>query len=236
MTGTWVNFGGIILGGLIGLLLKRGIPERVNNAILKAEGLAILIIGLNGVLAAMFRADVQTGKLSDSGALLLLVSLVGGCLLGELLRIDDHLSNFGIMVERRSGASNFAKGFVTASLIFAIGAMGIVGALNDGLTGDSSVLYIKSILDFTTSIVLAAALGVGVLFSALPVFLLQGAIALLAGVISPFISQDLLTMFCMVGYALVMTIGLNFLCDCKVKIANLLPALLFPIGYYFIVR
>lgn len=234
MTGTLVNFAGILVGSFLGLLLKRGIPEHINQSIMKVEGLGIAIIGLNGVIAAMFRADPATGKLSDSGGLLLLVSLVVGTLTGEFIRIDDHLNNFGLFVERKINSQGFAKGFVTASLIFCIGAMSIIGPINDGLSGDSSILFIKSLLDFTTAIVLASALGVGVAFSAIPVLLWQGAVALLARQISGYITDELLAMICMVGYAIVTVIGANFLCDTKVKTANLLPALLIPVGYYFL--
>lgn len=234
MTGTWVNFGAVILGALIGILLKKGIPQRINDAIIQVEGLAISIIGLNGVLAAMFTADPATGKLSDSGGLLLLVSLVLGCLAGELLRIDDHLNTLGMAVERRFRVGGFAKGFVTATLLFCIGAMSIIGPLNDGLRGDSSVLFVKSTLDFTTAIVLASALGIGVLFAAVPVLLVQGAVALLSVRISPYISDELLGLICMVGYAIVLVIGVNFLCGTKIKTANLLPSLIVPVIYYFV--
>lgn len=234
MTGTWVNVGAILLGSLIGVLLKKGIPQRINDAIIRVEGLAIGIIALNGIIAAMFTADPATGKLSDSGGLLLLVSLVLGCLVGEFARLDDRFNGFGLWVEKKLGAKGFATGFVTASLVFSIGAMAIIGALSDGLNGDSSVLLIKSTLDFTTAIVLASSLGVGVAFSALPVLALQGTVSLLSGWISPYISDELLGMICMVGYAIVLVIGINFLFGNRIKTANLLPALLIPVGYYFI--
>lgn len=234
MIGTWVNVVGIVMGSLIGLLLNKGIPERINTSILKVEGVVIGIIGLNGVLSAMLKADTVTGKISDSGGLLLLVSLVLGCLVGELLRLDDRLNQFGRFVESRLKASNFATGFVTGTLVFCIGAMSVIGPLNDGLTGDTSILYIKTTLDFTTAIVLTSALGAGVLFSAVPVLVLQGTVALLARQIKPFISEGLLAVFCMVGFAIVLCIGVNFLCDAKIKTANLLPALVVPVVYYFV--
>lgn len=234
MIGTIVNVVGIILGSMIGLILKKGIPERINEAILKVEGLAIAVIGLNGLLAAMITADPATGRLSDSGGLLLLISLVLGCLAGELLRIDDRLNAFGLWVERKIKSNGFAKGFVTASLIFSVGAMSIIGPINDGLSGDSSILYIKTMLDGTTAIVLASVLGTGVLFSCVPVLIVQSVPALLARQLAPFISDTLLSLFCMVGYAVVICIGLNFLCNTKIKVANLLPSLIVPVIYYFV--
>lgn len=233
MTGTIVNVLGIIAGSLIGLLLKKGIPERVNTAILKVEGLAIAVIGLNGMIAAMFTVD-SSGKLRDSGGLLLLVSLMIGCLTGELLRIDDRFNSLGDFVEQKLHSDGFSRGFVTASLIFSVGAMSIIGPINDGLSGDASILYIKTMLDGTTSIVLASALGIGVLFSCIPVLIVQAIPALLARQLAPFISDSLLNMFCMVGYAIVVCIGLNFLCDTKIKVANLLPSLIVPVVYYFV--
>ena len=233
MSGTLVNVAGIILGSLIGLLLKKGIPEHINAAILKVEGLSICIIGLNGVIGSMFRADAETGKLSDSHGLLLLVSLAVGCLAGEALRLDDRLNQFGLYVENRFSAAGFAKGFVTATLIYSIGAMSIIGPIQNGLTGDAGILYMKTMLDGTTSIFLASALGYGVMFSCVPVLVVQAVPALLAQQLAPFISDDLLGMFCMVGYAIVICIGLNFLVDTKIKVANLLPSLIVPITYYF---
>lgn len=234
MTGTLVNAAGIILGALIGLLLKKGIPERLNTAIIKAEGLAIGIIGLAGLLKEMLTVDPVTGKLSDNGGLLLLISLVLGCVTGEALRIDDRLNQFGLFVEKKTGTAGFARGFVTASLIFSVGAMSIIGPLNDGLSGDASILYIKTMLDMTTAVVLASALGTGVLFSFVPVLFFQSIPALLARSLAPYISDALLSPFCMVGFAIVVCIGVNFLVDAKIKVANLLPALLVPVIYYYI--
>jgi uncharacterized membrane protein YqgA involved in biofilm formation len=213
------------------MLFKRGIPERVNTAIIKAEGIAILIIGLNGVLTAMLSIGAG-GKLQADGAILLLISLAVGCVAGELIRIEDRLNGFAGRIERKLKADNFSKGFVTATLVYVIGAMGIVGAINDGLTGDSTVLFTKSLLDGITSIILASTFGVGVMFSAAPVFIYQGVIAMLARFIAPYVTDEPIRLLSMVGYSLVMAIGFNFLADTKVRIANLLPALAVPIIYY----
>ena len=233
MTGTFVNVGGIIIGSLIGLFLKRGIPENISKAIIKAEGVAILVIGLNGVLTAMLSVGAD-GRLDSDGALLLLVSLAVGCLVGEALKIEDRLNGLSGVMERKLKADNLSKGFVTATLVFVIGAMSIVGALNDGLSGDHTILFTKTMLDFITAIILTASLGIGVIFSAIPVFIVQGAISMLARFIAPYISDELIRLFSMVGYSLVMALGLNFLADTKIKAANLLPALAVPIAYYYI--
>ncbi len=231
MIGSIVNFAAIIIGGLIGLLIKNGIPERVERSIMSMQGLAVIVIGANGMLASMLIVNTETGRVSDNGGLLLLISLVVGAALGEVIDIDKRLNDTAKRIEVKLKADGFAKGFVSATLIFAIGAMAIIGALNDGLTGDSSVLIVKSTLDFVVSIILASSLGIGVLFSAIPVFLYQGAISLSASYLSPLLKGELLDNITMVGYALVITIGLNFLFDTKIKTANLLPALLIPIIY-----
>lgn len=172
---------------------------------------------------------MPTAASSDSGGLLLLVSLVLGCLAGELLRIDDRLSGLGDAVEKRVHIEGFSQGFITASIITCVGAMSIVGALNEGLTGNNEVLLVKSTLDFVTCLVLASSLGIGVAFAAVPTLIYQGAITLCAGFLAPYISDDLLNMICMVGYAIVICIGLNLLMNAKIKTANLLPAMVVPV-------
>jgi len=234
LTGTFANVAGIVLGALIGVALKKRMPQKVTGPIMKALGAGIVIIGINGILIAMIKADPETGALTESGGLLLLISLVVGCIIGELIHIDGRISDLGKKMEAKFNADGLAKGFVTASLIFCVGALAVIGAIEDGLRGDPGVLLTKTLLDFTTSIVLAASLGIGVALSALPVFILQGGTSLLAGAVSPFITEQLLDMFCMVGYALVLIVGVNFIAETKIKVANLLPALIIPILYYFI--
>ncbi len=232
MIGTLVNVVAIVIGAGLGVLLKKGIPERIRDSLLKAEGLAIVIIGLSSVLGEMFSVNAETGKLRGDGGLLLLVSLVLGCLMGEALRIDDRINAAARMVEKRFQAEGFAKGLVAATIVFSVGAMAVIGPINEGLSGDRSILYIKSMLDFTTAIVLASVMGIGVLFSCVVVFVVQAIPALLAAQLAPYITPPLLSLFCMVGYTLVTAIGINFLSETKIKVANLLPSLLIPIGYY----
>ena len=228
MTGTWINMVAIIAGAVLGMLAKKGIPRRVEESLTRIQGLAVGLIGLNGVIASMFTVDAD-GGISDSGGLLLLVSLVLGCLVGELLRIDDRLGNLGDLIEKRVHIQGFSQGFITASIITCVGAMSIVGALNEGLTGSNEVLMVKSTLDFVTCLVLASSLGIGVAFAAIPTFLYQGGMTLCAGFLSPYISSDLLNMICMVGNPIVICIGLNLLLDAKIKTANLLPAMIVPV-------
>lgn len=229
MTGTLVNAGAIVAGGLVGMLLKKGMKPNYEASIHKTLGVAVLILGLNGVIGAMFRVG-EGGRISSSGELLLIVSLVVGTFLGELWRIDDRLNGFGTKVEKKIGSAGFGAAFINGTLIYCVGAMAIVGALNDGLQGDASVLYVKSLLDGISSIILGATLGAGVCFSAVPVLIYQGGITLLAGSVAPYLQGALLDQLCMVGFALVACIGLNFISEnLKIKTANMLPALLVPI-------
>lgn len=225
--GTLVNAAAVIMGGLLGLLLRRGVSKKIEETAMKLLGLAVFIIGLQGVFAAM--VTVKDGALETNGSLLLIASLVIGGVAGELMDIDGLLTRGGKRIEERFGKEGFAKGFISASLIFCVGAMAILGALNDGLAGDPSTLFVKSMLDFVCAIILASTLGFGVIFSFVPVLVYQGGITLLAGFLAPLLSPDFLNEICMVGYAIVMCIGINFLEFTTVRTANLLPALLVPI-------
>lgn len=231
MIGTIVNALAVLAGGTLGLLLKKGVKESLMNSILKVEGIAVFIIGMNGVLTTII--SVGDGGLSSDGGMFLLMSLVIGTFVGEVLRLDDRINNFGLSIEKRLKSDGFAKGFVSASLIFCIGSMGIMGAINDGLSGDSSLLLVKSVLDGVTSVVLASTMGSGVLFAAVPILIYQGLISLFASSIAPVLEAcgNMMTQFNMVGNALIMCIGFNFITDSKIKTANLLPALLIPILY-----
>lgn len=229
--GTIVNTAAVLGGGLIGLLIKKGINERVERTVTQMLGVATVVIAAGGLISTMISVDPSTGKLSSSGEMMLLLSLVLGAAAGEILHIEDTFNHWGQKMEKRFGASNFARGFITTSLLTCVGAMAIMGAFNDGLYGDSKVLLIKSTLDFISSIVLAAALGFGVPCAAGVVLVYQGLLTLCAGLLSGVLSGALLNNICIVGYAIVACIGINFFGQVKIKTANLLPALLIPILY-----
>lgn len=230
--GTLINTALVLLGGAIGLVFKKAISENMEYSIHKATGVAVLVIGLAGVMTNVLSVD-ESGKFSSSGELMLVISLALGTFIGELLRLDDRLNSGCKKIEEKFKMSNFSSGFITATMIYCIGAMAIVGAINDGLLHDSSTLITKGIIDGITSIVLAASLGYGVLLSAVPVFLYQGAITLLASSLQNVLKGELLTNICIVGYALVMCIGINFLYNSKkqIKTVNMLPSLLVPALY-----
>ena len=232
MTGTLVNAAAVIIGGLIGLVLKKGIKEAYTDGINKVLGLSVLIIGLNGVISNMF--TVSDGKLSSSGELLLIVFLVVGTLIGEMLKLDDRFSRFCKGIATKFTSEGYASGFINGTELFCVGAMSIIGSINDGLTGDSSILLVKSALDFVNAIIFGATLGYGVIFVFIPIIIYQGGISLLAGALSGILQGELLTQICMVGYAIIMAIGLNFILVKKFKTLNMVPALILPVVYHYI--
>ena len=232
MFGTVVNVIAVVIGGAIGLLMKKGIKSEVMDGVTKAQGAAVLIIGMNGVLTNMLSVG-ENGKITESGGIILLISLALGALLGEVLKIDDGINGIGSWAENKIKSDGFSKGFVSAFIIYCVGSMSIIGAINDGLSGDSSVLLVKSTLDFITAMVLASSMGVGVIFAAIPLFIYQGLISVFASYIKPVLeaSPDIMTQLSMVGYAVIMCIGINFIAGQKIKTANLLPAMLVPVVY-----
>ncbi len=232
MTGTLVNCAAVIAGGSIGLIFKKGIKDSYTESVNKSLGLAILIIGLNGVISNMF--SVADGKISSSGELLLVVYLVIGTLFGEMLKLEQRFNGFCTGIESKFKAGGFASGFVNGTVLFCVGAMAIIGSINDGLQGDSSVLFVKSALDFTTAIIFGATLGFGVIFTFVPLMIYQGGITLLAGSLSGILQGDVLTQLCAVGYSIIMAIGINFIFDKKFKTLNMLPSIFLPVVYHYI--
>ena len=226
MTGTIINTLAVIAGGCIGLCIKKGLPEHINQAVTYMLGLSTAIIGLNGILSTMLTVDAVTGRISSSGELLLLGSLAVGTLIGELLHIEERLNGAGDVIEKKLRAGNFSKGFISASVLFCAGAMTIMGSIQDGLGQGFTILLTKSSLDFIAAVILASSLGVGVPCSAL---------TLLAGTLREVLVGTLLDQLCMVGYGIVLCIGINFFGVVKIKTANLLPALLVPVLYNLLI-
>ncbi len=229
--GTLVNMGAIILGGLIGLLVRGGLPDRIRKTTLSGIGLAVLMLGISGTLVQMFK--IENGQLASSQAMMMILSLVIGSLIGGALNIEQRLENLGAFLQKifREGDhhSTFVEGFVSATILYCVGAMAILGSLEDGLTGNATTLYAKSVLDGTTAIFFTATLGPGVFLSALTVGVYQGAITLLASSVQPFMNDLLVSQLSLVGSVLIAGIGFNFLSDKKIPVANLLPAVFMPI-------
>ncbi|WP_102273361.1 DUF554 domain-containing protein [Cytobacillus massiliigabonensis] len=219
LLGTLVNGLLIIIGTLIGKRLNR-IPENMKGTVMYAIGLAVMVLGL------------QMG-LKGENFLIVILSLVFGAVIGEYFALEDKLNALGNWLEKKLGSNDqgsISQGFVTATLIFVIGAMAIIGALDSGIRGDHDVLYTKSIIDGFTALILATTLGIGVLFSAFPVFIYQGLIALFATQIDRFVPAELMNSFITemtaTGGVMIFAIGLNLAGITKIRVANLLPAIL----------
>lgn len=227
MVGVIVNTITVILGSLVGLLLKKGIPEKISKATMVAIGLCTLYIGIDGAL-------------EGSNAIILIVSMVLGTIVGTWIDLDDKINKLGAFVEKKmkkpGGTTSVAEGFVTASLLFCVGAMTIVGSLNAGLSGDNTLLFTKSILDLISSCMLASTLGIGVLFAAVFVFCFQGVLVLCAGLLQNVLTDpSIIAEITCAGSVMIIGLGLNLLGISKFKIANFLPAIIFvPLVSYLV--
>ena len=221
MLGTIVNAIAVIIGSLIGLLFKKGLPKRLSDAVMTGVGLCVVYLGVSGCI-------------KGQNALITVISIAVGAIVGTLIDLDGKLNALGNLVEKKFGKSDgepvpIAQGFVTSSLLFCVGAMAIVGALQSGLAGDHQTLYTKSLLDFISAIVFASSLGIGVMFSAAAVFVYQGLIAVLAGFLSPFLGDAAIAEMTCAGSLLLIGLGLNILGVTKIKIMNYVPAIFIPI-------
>jgi uncharacterized protein len=220
MLGTIVNFLAIILGGFMGFLLKGGIPKRVSDTVMHGLALCVIYIGISGSMKA-------------TNGLLVIISIAIGAVVGELIDIDNLFKKLGDFIENkfRGKFGKVSEGFVSASLLYCVGAMAILGSLESGLTGKHDILFSKSILDGVSSIIFASTLGVGVLFSAFSVLVYQGLITMGAFILSPLLVTDIIHNMDATGSLLIIGLGLNMLNITKIKVANLLPAVFIPIIY-----
>ena len=218
MLGVLVNTATVLLGGSLGLLFRKGLPEKLTKGVMSAIGLCTLCIGISGLG-------------TSENALIIILSMVLGAVLGFLLDLDKQLLRLGQWAERLSDAkgdkkSPVAEAFVTASLLFCAGAMTVVGSLEAGLTGNNTMLFTKSLLDFVSSAMLAAGLGFGVLLAAGFVLVFQGSLVLLAGLLQPILTEGAIGEMSAIGSLLILALGLNLLNITKLKVANYLPAVL----------
>lgn len=215
-----VNAAAVIIGGLIGLAAKKVIPDSWSDIIMKGIGLANVYIGV-------------TGALEGDNTLLLILSIVLGAMIGESLRLEQRFNSLADGLQKRldkSEGSQFAQGFVTASLLMCVGAIAIVGPLNAGLRGDYDLLLTKTAMDGITAIMLTASLGIGVLFAAIPVIAIQGSIVLLAEMLAPALTDSVVSLITCVGSVLIIGLALNMVCGVKLKILNYMPAVILPVG------
>lgn len=225
MTGVLINVATVIIGSIIGFLLKKGIPEKVSNAAMTAIGLCTLYIGIDGAL-------------QGNNTVVLILAMVFGTIIGTAADIDGKIEKLGNFLEKKlkhkGEKGSIAQGFITGSLLFCIGAMTIVGSLNAGLSGDNELLITKSILDLISSCMLASTLGIGVIFAAVFVLIYQGSLVLLASLLQSVLTDTaLIAEITCAGSVMIIALGLNIIGITKIKVANFLPALLFvPLFYY----
>lgn len=222
--GTVVNIGTILIGTLLGSLLSKGIPEKVRATVMQGLGLAVLVIGM---ISAITTQEI----------LLMIISLAVGGGIGRLIGIEDKLEKLGDRIQSKiskDGKSNISTAFMTATLIYLVGPMSILGSLDAGFLNNYDVLYVKSLLDGITSIVLGSTLGWGVALAAIPVLLYQGLITLCATWLSPFMTEALMVEISAIGGVLIMGIGINMLKIKKIRTGDLLPALSGPVIYFLI--
>ncbi|MBQ3080548.1 MAG: DUF554 domain-containing protein [Clostridia bacterium] len=222
MIGVYVNFFAVVLGGLVGTFIRNGVPEKLKNAISTGIALCVLVIGIAGAVTVQDQ-------------LMMVICIVIGTVIGELIGIEKGIEKLGDFAQKKfSGGSGFAEGFVSATLLFSIGSMAVVGSLDAGLTGDGSTLLAKSALDGVSAIMFASSFGAGVMLSAVPMTLYQGAIALLAVWVRPYLSDEVIMEMKAVGSVLIIALGFNLLGvmgDKKIRVANMLPSMFLPIAY-----
>lgn len=223
MLGTLVNTVAVIIGAVIGLLMKKGLPEKMADTLMKGLGLCTLFLGISG-------------SLKGQNSMILIISIVVGTLIGEGIDLEEKINQLGTWLEGRfknkkgnSTKNSIAEGFVSARLLFCVGAMAIVGSLQSGLQGNHEMLFNKSMLDFVAAIIFASTLGIGVVFSAAFVFVYQGAITMLAQWISPFLTETVIAEMTCVGSVIIIGLALNMLKITKLRVMNYVPAIFIPI-------
>lgn len=234
-TGTLVNVIAVIFGGIIGIFCRKWIREKYKTSLAHAAGVCVMFIGISGAMEELQKAG--GGQSLSSGTMMMIIAFALGTLVGEMLDIHRKMEEIGVWLRAKTGNSkdgSFVDGFVTTSLTICIGAMAIVGAIRDGIAGDPSILFAKAILDFIIVVILASSLGKGCIFAALPVAVLQGSITVLARLIEPVMTEQALSNVSLTGAMMIFCIGINLIWENKIKVANMLPTILFAVGMAFL--
>ena len=232
--GTLINVGAIIIGGLCGLFLGRGVKLRYQDILMISVGISIMMLGIGGTMEEML--SVQDGNIFSGGSMMMIITMAVGALIGEWMDIEGKMEHFGIWLKKKTGSSGdsaFVDAFVTCSLTVCIGAMAIVGSIKDGIYGDYSILAAKAILDLIIVFVMTVSMGKGCVFSAIPVGIFQGVITLLARLIQPLLTDAALSNLSLVGSIMIFCVGLNLVFGKKVKVANFLPAIVLAVAWSF---
>lgn len=235
--GTIINTLAVIVGGVLGLLLKKGIPQRMQDILMQACGIATIFIGISGTLSKMLVVNGDT--IETQGTMLLIFSFVIGAGVGEWINLEEKMEHAGEKIKSLVKAKNdsqFVDGFVNVSLIICVGAMAIVGSIQDGISGDYSMLAAKAVLDLVIVMIFAATYGKGAIFSAVAIFVYQGSITLIAALCGSFASEVLISDLSFVGSALIFCVGINVAFGKRIKVGNMLPALVVTAIYSIFMR
>ena len=233
--GTIVNTLAILSGGVFGALFGKMLGSRQQETLTRTCGVCSMFIGLSGTLEEML--SVQDGHIVTSGSLLMIICLAIGALIGEMLNLEGAFERFGAWLKVKTGNAKdkrFVDGFVTASLTVCIGAMAIVGSIQDGILGDPSILLAKSVLDLIIIAVMTCSMGKGCVFSAIPVAILQGSVTCLSKLIQPIMTEAALANLSLVGSVMIFCVGVNLVWDKRIRVANLLPAIVIAVVAAFL--
>ncbi len=224
--GTVINVLAIIVGGIAGMSFKGLMTKRFQETLNAATGVCVIFLGIAGAMEKML--VINNGVLESKGTVMLIVSMAAGSLIGEAINLDGLMEKFGVWLKQKTNSqkdNSFVEGFVNASLTVCIGAMAVVGSIQDGIFGDYSILMAKALLDALIIMIMAASFGKGCIFSAIPVGIFQGSVTFLAGLLQPFISDGAMNNLSMAGSVLIFCVGVNLVFKMKIKVANMLPAI-----------
>ena len=220
-SGAVVNFFLVIIGSLLGLLFKKGIPERIRQTLMTGMAFCVLYIGITGLFEA------------QANILVMIVCMALGSIIGEVIDLDKRVNNLGLRIEnsfkKKDSNTKIAEGFVAATLLFCVGAMTIVGSIDSGINGDNTTLYSKSVIDCIAAVALTSSMGIGVIFAAASTLVIEGGLTLLAGVISPILSDYIIAQMSVIGSLLIIALALNMLKITKIRVMNFVPAILLPL-------
>lgn len=233
--GTIINTAGIAAGGVFGHFFGKLLKERHRESLTTACGISVIFIGIAGAMEGML--GIENGSLTSGRSMLIVLCLVLGILIGEIINIEKGLESFGKWLRKKTGSegdNTFVTGFVNTSLTVCIGAMAIVGSIKDGLEGDWSILATKTILDFIIVMIMTGSMGKGCVFSAIPVFVLEGSVTLLAILIKPLMTEAAIFNLSMVGSVMIFCVGVNLVWGSKVRVANMLPAIILAVAAAFL--
>lgn len=233
--GTIINVAGILCGGLLGLAFGKRLPERFQSILTQSASICVLFLGIGGCMEKMLQ--ITQDGLASSGSIMMILCFVLGSVVGELINIDRRLEQFGAWLKEKTGSggdTSFVDAFASSSLTVCIGAMAVVGAVQDGIYGNYSILAAKAVLDLIIILVMTASMGKGCIFSAIPVGVFQGLVTLLAVFVEPFLTEPALANLSLTGSIMIFCIGVNLIWNMKIRVANMLPTLLFAVLWDFL--